>query len=337
MTAGYDPFAAGPSAVGVRTIEAQDQVRGRDFPCEIWYPAEGAGGTAAGEVREATARGGPHPLVIFSHHSFGHRRKATFLAIHLASHGYVVAAPDHSEVIAPELAGRLGETGAQRADRIGAIVGSRVPDVRFLLDHLLAGTTSIEFDRDRVALAGHSFGGWTVLAVPEVEPRVRAVVALAPGGGGKPKPGILPLTLAFRWNREVPALYLAAEDDTPVPLDGVRELFARAPAPKRMFVLRRADHQHFLDDVEGEHEALRAMSMPGEAAWIPAAMRPISELCSGQQAHGFTRGLTLAHLDAAMRGRDAARRFLGGDVRAALAARGVEAIAVDASLGLAGR
>lgn len=337
MTAGYDPFAAGPSAVGVRTIEARDQVRGRDLPCEIWYPAEGAGGTAAGEVCEATARGGPHPLVIFSHHSFGHRRKATFLAIHLASHGYVVAACDHSEVIAPELAGRSGETGAQRADWIVAVVGSRVPDVRFLLDHLLAGTTGIELDQDRVALAGHSFGGWTVLAVPEVEPRVRAVVALAPGGGGKPKPGILPLTLAFGWTREVAALYLAAEDDTPVPLDGVRELFGRAPAPKRMFVLRRADHQHFVDDVEGEHEALRAMSMPGEAAWIPAAMRPISELCSGQQAHDFTRGLTLAHLDAAMRGRDAARRFLGGDVRAALAARGVEAIAVDASLSLAGR
>jgi dienelactone hydrolase len=95
----------------------------------------------------------------------------------------VVAACDHSEVIAPELAGRGGETGAQRADRIAAVVGSRVPDVRFLLDHLLAGTTGIELDQDRVALAGHSLGGWTVLAVPEVEPRVRAVVALAPGGG----------------------------------------------------------------------------------------------------------------------------------------------------------
>ena len=337
MTAGYDPFAAGPAAVGVRTVEARDKVRGRDFPCEIWYPAELSGGTHHGEVRDATVHGGPHPLVIFSHHSFGHRRKATFLAIHLASHGYVVAASDHSEIIAPELAGRSGETSAQRADRITAIVGSRVPDVRFLLDHLLAGTTGIELDQDRVALAGHSFGGWTVLAVPEVEPRVRAVVALAPGGGNTPKPAILPLTLAFGWNREVPALYLAAEDDTPIPLDCVRELFARAPAPKRMFVLRRADHQHFVDDVEGQHEALRATPMPGEAAWISAAMRPISELCSGQQAHQFSRGLALAHLDAALRGRDAARRFLGGDVPAALAARGVDAFAVDASLGLAGR
>ena len=81
------------------------------------------------------------------------------------------------------------------------------------------------------------------------------------------------------------------------------------------------------DDVEGEHEALRAMSLPGEAAWIPAAMRPIAELASGEQAHVFVRGLTLAHLDATLRGLDAARGFLDGDVEAELAKRGVEAIA----------
>lgn len=125
----------------------------------------------------------------------------------------------------------------------------------------------------------------------------------------------------------MPALYLAAEDDVPVPLDGLFELFGRAPAPKRMFVLRRADHQHFVDDVEGEHEALRAMSLPGDAAWIPAAMRPASELCSGEQAHTFTRGLALAHLDAALGRSGAAARFLAGDAEAALAARGVDAFA----------
>jgi dienelactone hydrolase len=347
----YDPFARGAYPVGVRTIEARDAAHGRVFPCEIWYPASARrgdrpGGTGeardavtaeardvrAGEARDAPARSGPRPLIIFSHHSGGHRRKATFLCAHLASHGYAVAAPDHSEVIAPELAppgGAAGaESGAERAARIRAIIGSRVPDVRFLLDHLLGtGAAGGEFDPGRVGLAGHSFGGWTVLAAPEVEPRVRAVVALAPGGGGRPKPGILPLTLSFGWDRQVPALYLAAEDDTPVPLDGLCELFGRAPAPKRMFVLRRADHQHFVDDVEGEHEALRAMSLPGDAAWIPAAMRPVTELCSAEQAHTFTRGLALAHLDATLRRNDAAARFLAGDVEAALAARGVDAFA----------
>ena len=92
-----------------------------------------------------------------------------------------------------------------------------------------------------------------------------------------------------------------------------------------MFVLRRADHQHFLDDVEGEHEALRAMTLPGDAAWITAAMRPMSELCPGAQAHDFVRGLTLAHLDATVRESHAAERFLATGADAALAARGVDA------------
>ena len=94
-----------------------------------------------------------------------------------------------------------------------------------------------------------------------------------------------------------------------------------------MFVLRRADHQHFLDDVAGQHEALRAMSLPGDAAWIPAAMRPISELCPPHEAHDFVRGLTLAHLDATLRQSEAAERFLAGDVEAGLTARGVAAFA----------
>src|SRR5438067_4062406 len=100
---------------------------------------------------------------------------------------------------------------------------------------------------------------------------------------------------------------------TLIPLANAYELFARTPASKRLFILRRADHQHFLDDVEGEHEAIRAMSLPGEAAWIPAAMQPIAELCSGEQAHLFVRGLTLAHLDGTLRQLGAARRFLAGD------------------------
>jgi dienelactone hydrolase len=309
----YDPFASGRFPVAVRTIQASDLVRGRVFPIEMWFPAQPAKA---------------HPLIVYSHSSGGHRRSATFLATHLASHGYVVAAMDHSEVVAVELRRREGETDADRAARIDAVIASRVPDIRFLLDHLLGEAgADIPLDAARIGLVGHSFGGWTVLATAEVEPRVRALVAMVPGGGSRPRPGILPLTLRFAWDRDVPATYLAAEQDTMIPLASVYELFDRTPATKRLFILRRADHQHFIDDVEGEHEALRAMSLPGEAAWIPAAMRPIAELSSGEQAHVFVRGLTLAHFDATLRQSDAAHRFLAGDVEAELTARGVEAIA----------
>jgi len=111
----------------------------------------------------------------------------------------------------------------------------------------------------------------------------------------------------------------------PIPLDSVYELYGRAPEPKRLFVLRRADHQHFLDDVVTMHEGVRRATFPPEAAWIPAAMRPIDELVSGEQAHAFVRSLTLAHPDATLRGLESAERFLGGDVLSELAQRGVKA------------
>ena len=36
------------------------------------------------------------PIALFSHTSAGHRRQSSFLCRHLASHGYVVAAVDHT-------------------------------------------------------------------------------------------------------------------------------------------------------------------------------------------------------------------------------------------------
>jgi len=77
------------------------------------------------------------------------------------------------------------------------------------------------------------------------------------------------------------------------------------------------------------------MTLPGEAAWIPAAMRPMSELCSGEQAHLFVRGLTLAHLDAALKRTQAAEEFLAVHAEAELAARGVEAVASGPRVGRA--
>src|SRR5262249_48911074 len=115
----YDPFVRGAFPVGVRTIQARDMARNREFSCEIWYPAASRHGgedlaletqdafvppmqTALRRqmaVRGADPAPGILPLVIFSHHSGGHRRSATFLCTHLASHGYAVAALDHSEVV----------------------------------------------------------------------------------------------------------------------------------------------------------------------------------------------------------------------------------------------
>ena len=57
----------------------------------IWYPAEGDGSSP---VPDADPRaGGPWPLVVYSHGTYGRPDNATHFIEHLAHNGYVVAAP----------------------------------------------------------------------------------------------------------------------------------------------------------------------------------------------------------------------------------------------------
>jgi hypothetical protein len=48
-------------------------------------------------------------------------------------------------------------------------------------------------------------------------------------------------------------------------------------------------------------------------------------LCSGEQAHLFVRGLTLAHFDAVLKGIGASWRFWDQDIPGELKRRGVDA------------
>ena len=116
-----------------------------------------------------------------------------------------------------------------------------------------------------------------------------------------------------------------AENDTSLPLSGMRELFERTPAAKQMVILRRADHLHFMDNVEEAHEAARTMEWPQELAWL-REMRPMAELCPGEQAHLVIRGLTVCHMDATLKRMEQARALLLGDVAAVLAARGIDVL-----------
>ena len=310
----YDPFTRGRFPAGVRTLEARDAARNRTFPCEVWYPADAKytgqdlepatrdvftdspGGDLRSQeaVRDAAAQAGTYPLIVFSHSSGGRRRQSSFLCTHLASHGYVAAALNHSETIAPELGRQEGESEAQKWARVDQWIANRVPDIRFLLDTLLdSGVWASEAQPapERIGIVGHSFGGWTALAAPEVDDRIRAVVALAPGGSSNPPPNIIPAKLTFQWGRDVPTLYLVAEDDQVLPLSGMVELYERTQSTRQMVTLRHADHMHFADEFEAQ---------PG--------------MCTREQAHRVVRGLTLCHLDATLKGLPAAQQFLAGNL-----------------------
>ncbi|MGH9176792.1 MAG: alpha/beta hydrolase family protein, partial [Vicinamibacterales bacterium] len=260
-------------------------------------------------VRDAAVHPGRYPLILFSHTSLGHRRQSSFLCTHLASHGYIVAAADHTGNTFAEWTrwATVGDvlTREERDGYIERIIADRVPDLRFLLDDVLggaAGDVSDQIDDQRIGLIGWSFGGWAVLAALEVDDRFGGVVALAPAGSSRPLPGIIPATLTFAWKRAVPTLILAAERDRFTPLPGMYELFERTPSRKTMFTLRHADHDHFGDHIE-------------------------VALCPREHAHLFTRGLALAHLDAVLKEDRAAQQLIAHDPATILRERGVDATA----------
>lgn len=177
------PDAPGPFAVGITTLEVDSG--GRTLPVEVWYPAAPAAeaevasytlevlgievATApspSGAVRDAPAdlTDGPYPVVIFSHGNGGVRIQSFYLTEHLASHGFVVAAPDH-----------VGNTLETEFDTSLALPGLEVAklrpqDVSRTLDAVLAasegaGVLAGSADPDRVGVAGHSFGGYTALRI----------------------------------------------------------------------------------------------------------------------------------------------------------------------------
>lgn len=176
------PTVAGPSPVGVTTVEIDDARRDRRLTVEVWYPAaapalatepvvygvEVAGVTVA-RLRSATgahrdaapADGAQRPVVLLSHGYASGRYQNVGLAELLASHGYVVAAPDHAgNTMGDMVFGISAEDRAQSAlDRPQDL--SRVLDV--LASELAPRVGAI--DPARVAVIGHSYGGRAALAM----------------------------------------------------------------------------------------------------------------------------------------------------------------------------
>ncbi len=346
----YDPFARGPFPVGVRTFVLSDRERGdRILPVEAWYPATdahagqdvgadsrdhyslvpGLPAVSQDAARDAAPRPERHPLVAFSHGYGGHRRQSTFLCTHLASHGYVVAAVDHTgntvlDVLQAVIAVQSGRARPDPRGALESAVAARPCDVVFMIDELLRGELGPLIDAERVGMSGHSFGGWTTLVTTARDRRIRAALPLAPAGGASPlSVTVLREALDLAWGRDVPTLFLVAERDTLLPLAGMYELLARTPATKKMVVLENADHMHFCDRVEEVHELFRTMPQDGIFDGIRGAIPPIRDLCPGEHAYLSLRGLALAHMDAHLKADEAAAQFLGSDLRGVLAGRGV--------------
>jgi predicted dienelactone hydrolase len=195
------PAPDGPFKVGVRIMHAR--IDGRNAPFLVWYPAQKTGGKpypystniplqayldAAPDRSQA-----PYPLVLFSHGMGGCAAQHVFINENLASHGYVVVAPDYREAAMCHIEGGQEISGMRLTwlvlkdnfDLSGVVMdmfGDYMKDINY--DFTYRGREAIDsinralewnkdeksflngmIDPNRIGMSGHSLGGYTTLLV----------------------------------------------------------------------------------------------------------------------------------------------------------------------------
>lgn len=331
------PDAPGPHGVGVRTLTWTD-ARGKELTADVWYPAvvgpddEPANydpfelSIAAVRGAPLDTRGGPHPLVAFSHGFAAIRFQSAFLMEHLASHGWVLVAPDHN----------LNTFLDINAGATGQVVVERPGDIRAAVDHLLSWSEARgdawagAVDGSRYVMMGHSFGALTTLVVgggtvdlshiaelcgsgevdgqacryiddidatamvgtQDTDPRAELIVPLSPGvwyGFGREGEGL---------TTTVPSLVLGGTFDRVLEYDEeIRPSYEAMGAPKMLATFEGAGHYVFSDIC-----LIAPFFSPeceGGDGWI--------ELGPAQDT---TRALVAAWLDVNFRGRAGAAEWL---------------------------
>jgi predicted dienelactone hydrolase len=235
-----DYTTAGPHPVGNAHATITDRTGMRMLPVEVWYPADESARAAAttGQPMSAFEAGTAHesvlamdvtsspatcvrgtmhsalapaaittpamlPAIVFSHCHGCMRYDVAEIAERLASHGIVVAAPDH-----------VGDTlwDAPALPNIDAAeLMVRASDVSSTLDALLDPTSTVlpmdlrgRIDATHVGVMGHSFGALTTGQVVSTDSRFVAALAIAAplSALGTVRPADLHVPYAFLLARE---------------------------------------------------------------------------------------------------------------------------------------
>jgi len=179
------------------------------------------------------------PILIFSHGFTGSRFQNYTLCNYLASHGYVVVAPDHTcnALIVPFPDAPLPYSIINAP----ITLFERKKDISFLIDQFVLDPPEMfaeRLNKAKIGIFGHSFGGFTISESIKTEHRPRAMVQLASFG--------------FPWNTQdasAPSLYLWGQQD------GVMEPFEewhfqnmdQMPSPKWNIEFRDTGHFAFSD------------------------------------------------------------------------------------------
>jgi dienelactone hydrolase len=297
----------------------------RTLATRIWFPSAPGGDGARPTLPEGA---GPFPLIGYGHGYLSSRGEAPELKRHLASHGYVVVAPDFP----------LSNGGAVGGPTI-ADMASQPGDLAFVLaeaEHLPGPLAAISagVDPSRRGIAGLSLGGGTTLIAayhPTLHVEgIAAAVAFAPASC---------FFGPALYAHAVPTLILAGDADEIVPLDsGPARGFASAPPPVALARLIGGNHLGFIGaEIPGVPNTDRAIGCGAvENAGTGGIEELFVDLTAGagpdavdatscgtgicaqsfvQTMHAdrqveLTKIATLAHFEAILRGRADAARYL---------------------------
>lgn len=139
-----------------QSVTLNDIRRIRTFPLDIYLPQTN----------------NPRPVIVISHGLGSDRTSFAYLAEHLASHGFVVAVPEHPGSNSQQLQALLGGIADEVTDPREFV--DRPLDVKYILDYLERVSNSNpaykgRFNMEQVGVIGQSFGGYTALALAGAE------------------------------------------------------------------------------------------------------------------------------------------------------------------------
>lgn len=280
---------SGPYVAGVTTLDLGDR------KVEVWYPADK--GAQKGKSRDVynlrdwlptaiqpkvpvetapftsnayrdikVSKKGPFPLVLFSHGYASFRDQSTFLTTHLASWGFIVAAPDHLE---RGLASVLGEAPAVK--KTDTEVLRATVDLLRAENAKPASLLRGKVKKGKIAVAGHSAGGFEAVAFG-AQPDVNTYIALSAGAASGSDTGQTVSSLPKK-----PSMFITGSADTIVALTEVQPTFDQATAPKRMVVLGNAGHLAMTDVcLIGKSKGGVIAIADSLGIQVPASLKPLA-------------------------------------------------------------